>query len=156
MKERRGEHPFGDEGQLILMVLFVIIWISDSFIFHWSMFLHDVVPDYIRMGFLVVSLLITVLLIKSAHFVVSQKLRPDHVIDTGAFHYVRHPLYLGALLAYLGTAVSSMSLLSLAFLIPVFIFYDYIATYEEKLLEEKFGTKYKEYEKRTGKWLPRF
>ncbi len=48
-----------------------------------------------------------------------------------------------------------MSLFSLALLIPVFIFYNYIATYEEKLLEEKFGAAYRDYKKRTGKWLPK-
>jgi protein-S-isoprenylcysteine O-methyltransferase Ste14 len=36
-----------------------------------------------------------------------------------------------------------------------FVFYNYIAGYEEKLLETKFGDSYREYERRTGKWLPR-
>lgn len=140
---------------MILFLIFLVVWISDSFFFHWSTFLHDLVPSYIRMGFLVLALFMTFILIRSGHVVISGKERPNHVVDTGAFHYVRHPIYLGALLAYLGTAISSMSLFSLALLIPIFIFYNYIATYEEKLLERKFGTAYKEYKKRTGKWLPR-
>ena len=31
MKGKNGEHPFGDAGQLILLVLFLILWIADSF-----------------------------------------------------------------------------------------------------------------------------
>ncbi len=155
MKEKNGEHPFGDAGQLILLCLFFVVWVSDTFFLHWSTFLSVLIPRYLRMVFLVLALLSTFLLVRSAHFVVSQKERPNHVVETGAFHYVRHPLYLGSLLAYLGVAISSMSLFSLALLIPVFVFYNYIATYEEKLLEEKFGTTYQDYKKRTGKWLPK-
>jgi protein-S-isoprenylcysteine O-methyltransferase Ste14 len=77
------------------------------------------------------------------------------VVDTGAFYYVRHPIYLAALLAYIGTTLSSMSLFSFGLLIPIFVFYNYIANYEEKLLEARFGYAYLEYKRRTGKWLPR-
>jgi protein-S-isoprenylcysteine O-methyltransferase Ste14 len=55
-------------------------------------------------------------------------------------------LYLAALLGYVGTAISSLSLISFAL---------YIASYEEKLLEARFGEAYREYVRRTGKWLPR-
>ena len=33
-------------------------------------------------------------------------------------------------------------------------FYDYIASYEEKLLEDRFHEDYRNYKKRTGKWVP--
>ncbi len=155
MKEKKGEHPFGDTGQLILLGIFLVVWVNDTFFLHWSTFLSVLIPLYLRMAFLGLALLLTFLLVRSAHFVVSEKERPNYVVDTGAFHYVRHPLYLGSLVAYLGVAISSMSLFSLALLIPIFVFYNYIATYEEKLLEEKFGTAYQDYKKRTGKWLPK-
>lgn len=155
MKEKKGEHPFGDAGQLILLGIFLVVWVSDTFFLHWSTFLSVLIPLYLRMAFLGLALLSTFLLVRSAHFVISQKERPNYVVDTGAFHYVRHPLYLGSLLAYLGVAISSMSLFSLALLIPIFIFYNYISTYEENLLEEKFDKAYKDYKKRTGKWLPK-
>ncbi len=155
MKEKKGEHPFGDAGQVMLLCIFLFVWISDTFFLHWSTFLSVLIPLYLRIAFLGLALLFTFLLVRSAHFVVSQKERPNYIVDTGAFHYVRHPLYLGSLLIYIGLAISSMSLFSLALLIPVFVFYNYIATYEEKLLEEKFGAGYLGYKKRTGKWLPK-
>lgn len=154
MKEKRGEHPLGDAGQLILAVLFLIVWVGDSFFLHWSTFLSVWVPNYVRMTLLAMALLITLILMWKGHVVIIGKERPNYVVDTGPFHYVRHPLYLGALMAYAGTAISSLSLISLALLIPIFFFYNYIAGYEEKLLEVKFGDTYREYEMRTGKWLP--
>jgi protein-S-isoprenylcysteine O-methyltransferase Ste14 len=155
MKERKGEHPFGDAGQLILLAMFLVVWVSDTFYFHWSTFLADWIPHSIRMGLLYALLVMAAILLWTGRFVIMGKERPDYVVDSGPFHYVRHPLYLAALLAYIGTVISSFSLFSLALLIPILVFYNYIASYEEKLLEAKFGEPYKDYEKRTGKWLPK-
>jgi protein-S-isoprenylcysteine O-methyltransferase Ste14 len=77
------------------------------------------------------------------------------VVSTGAFRYVRHPLYLAAILFYLGLAVSTASLFSLALLVVIFLFHNYIAGYEERLMEMKLGEEYVSYKNRTGKWLPR-
>jgi protein-S-isoprenylcysteine O-methyltransferase Ste14 len=155
MKERKGEHPFGDRGQLTMLCLFLIVWGGDTFFLRWSTFLSAWVPQVIRWALLGVAVLAAIILVQTSHFVISEKERPDHVVDTGAFRYVRHPLYLAALLGYLGAAVSSMSLLGFALWIVIFVFYNYIATYEEKLLETKLGDAYRAYEMKTGKWLPR-
>jgi protein-S-isoprenylcysteine O-methyltransferase Ste14 len=48
-----------------------------------------------------------------------------------------------------------MSLFSLVLLVGIFIFHNYIASYEEKLLEGRFGEEYRSYKKKTGKWVPR-
>jgi protein-S-isoprenylcysteine O-methyltransferase Ste14 len=63
-------------------------------------------------------------------------------------------LYSAAILFYLGLAVSTASLFSLALLVVIFLSYNYIATYEERLMEIKFGEDYVSYKKRTGKWVP--
>ena len=106
MKEKNGEHPFGDIGQLILLCLFLGVWIADSFFLRKSTFLSEHFPLYIR-------------------------------------------------LIILGLSVSTASLLSLGMLVVIFVFYNYIASYEEKLLIERFGDEYARYKKRTGKWVPR-
>jgi protein-S-isoprenylcysteine O-methyltransferase Ste14 len=64
-------------------------------------------------------------------------------------------LYLAAILFYLGLAISTASLFSLALLLIIFLFYNYIASYEERLMEIKFGEDYMTYKKTTGKWIPR-
>jgi protein-S-isoprenylcysteine O-methyltransferase Ste14 len=156
MRERNGEHPLGDAGQLILFGLFLVIWILDSFILQRSTFLAHDIPLVIRLVFLGVALFAAVYLLKSGHVVVSGEQRPTTVVSCGAFRYVRHPLYLGGILIYLGLTVSTASLFCLALLVVIALFYNYIAGYEETLLEIKLGQAYIAYQKKTGKWIPHF
>jgi protein-S-isoprenylcysteine O-methyltransferase Ste14 len=155
MKEKSGEHPFGDSGQLILLGVFLVVWVGDSFFLRKSTFLSDSVPLSVRLVILGLALITAMYLFRSGHVVVSHEKRPDGVVVTGAFRYVRHPLYLASILIYLGLTVSTVSLFSLALLVVIFIFHNCIASYEEKLLEKKFGAEYFRYKKRTGKWVPR-
>jgi protein-S-isoprenylcysteine O-methyltransferase Ste14 len=155
MKEKKGEHPFGDTGQLVLLGLFLIAWLADSFFFKKSTFLSDYLPLYVRLPILGLALITALYLFISGHVVVSHEQRPTAVVSTGAFRHVRHPLYLASILSYLGLSVSTISLFSLALLVVIFVFYNYIASYEEKLLDKRFGEGYARYKKRTGKWLPR-
>jgi len=150
-----GEHPLGDVGQLILFVAFIIIWVADSFFLHRSTFLSVFIPVSIRIAVLVILFFIAGCLIKSGHIVVSHKDKPEGVVRTGAFRYIRHPLYLGTILFYLGLVVSTMSVFSFALLVVIFAFYNFIAGYEEKLLEERYDEEYRLYKMKTGKWLPR-
>ena len=154
MKERNGEHPFGDAGQLIFLFLFLVAWVVDSFLLCKSTFLSEHVPLYIRLAIMALSLITAIYLFRSGHVVVSHDNRPTGVVSTGAFRYVRHPLYLGSMLFYLGLVVSTVSLFSLVLLVMIFIFYNHIASYEERLLLEKFGDNYEMYKKKTGKWVP--
>lgn len=154
MKEKNGEHPFGDAGQFILLALFLIVWISDSFFLRTSTFLSDVIPLYIRLVFLGLTLVTAAYLSMSGHGPVCREQRGTKVVSSGAFRYMRHPLYSACLLFYLGLAVSTASIFSLAFFVVIFVFYNYIASYEERLLDEKFGEEYREYKRRTGKWVP--
>jgi len=155
LEEKNGEHPLGDAGQLILLGLFLLIWMGDSFFLHFSTPLAPSLPLALRLGLLGLALAVAFYLFKSAHVVVSHKERPTHLVTTGAFRYVRHPLYLGCLLFYFGLAVATASLVSLALLVGIFLFYNFIAGYEEKLLEAKFGESYTAYQRQTGKWLPK-
>jgi protein-S-isoprenylcysteine O-methyltransferase Ste14 len=154
MKEKKGEHPLGDAGQLILFGLFLVVWILDSFILRRSTFLASTLPLAIRLIILGVALVTAFYLFKSGHVVVTGDQRPTEVVSSGAFRYVRHPLYLGSILVYLGLTVSTASLFCLGLLVVIILFYNYIAGYEEKLLEVKLGKAYVAYQKNTGKWVP--
>jgi protein-S-isoprenylcysteine O-methyltransferase Ste14 len=138
-----------------LLGLFLVVWVVDSFFLRKSTFLSEYVPLYIRLVILGFALITAAFLSISGHVVVSHERRPTGLVSTGAFRYVRHPLYLASILFYLGLAVSMASLFSLALLVVILIFYNYIASYEEKLLEVRLGEDYKSYKKRTGKWVPR-
>jgi protein-S-isoprenylcysteine O-methyltransferase Ste14 len=154
MEEKNGEHPYGDLGQLIFLGLFLLVWVADSFFLHLSTFLSACIPLALRLVVLGGALVTAVYLFKSGHVVISHGKLPTGVVSTGAFRYVRHPLYLGCILFYLGLAVSTASMLALALLVIIGIFYNFLAGYEEKLLEKKFGEEYRQYQHKTGKWLP--
>lgn len=155
MKEKNGEHPAGDTGQLVLLVVFLVTWVGDSFFLHKTTVLSGSIPLLLRLGVMALFLAAAGLLSKSGHVVVSREQRPSTVVSTGAFRYVRHPLYLGSILSYTGVTISTTSLMSLALLVVIFVFYNYIATYEERLLEIRFGEEYRGYKRRTGKWIPK-
>ena len=65
-----------------------------------------------------------------------------------------HPLYLGSILFHLGLAVSTASLFAMAMVVVIFFFYNHIASYEEKILAQRWGEEYRSYKKRTGRWVP--
>jgi len=155
MKEKNGEHPFGDAGQLMLLGAFLAVWAADPFFLHTSTFLSDYLSLWVRLLILGLALTAALLLFKSGHVVVSHEERPKGVMVTGAFRYVRHPLYLASILTYLGLTISTMSIFSFILLVGIFTFHNYIAGYEERLLEKKFGEEYRRYKKRAGKWVPR-
>jgi protein-S-isoprenylcysteine O-methyltransferase Ste14 len=155
MKKKNGEHPLGDAGQLIFLTVFIIVWTTDSFFVHASTFLAVHVPLSLRLVILVLLLIIAVYFLIDGHAVVNHEQRPRAVVSSGAFRYVRHPLYLASILSYLGLTIGTASLASLALLVLIAAFYDYIAGYEEKLLEARFGEAYRRYKSKTGKWVPR-
>jgi len=155
IKQKKGEHPFGHAGQLISLVAFMGAWAADSFFGHWSTFLARFVPLGLRLALLVLCLSLAIALIRSAAAVHHVEGESDHVVTTGAFGHVRHPIYLGVMLVYKGMALATASLLALGVLSCIFFYYNYIAQYEERVLTAHFGQAYGEYKARTPKWVPR-
>ncbi|MBN2400809.1 MAG: isoprenylcysteine carboxylmethyltransferase family protein [Spirochaetes bacterium] len=154
-KDLAGEHPFGDAGQLILFFIFIFIWIFDSFIIKFSQQYFSSVPIYVNLPIGIILFIISFLLAKtSLSIVFGEKRDPPAVISKSVFGLVRHPVYLSALLLYLGLIVSTLSILSFLFIIVIFIFYNYIASHEEKKLIALFGKDYKEYMKKVPRWIP--
>ena len=153
---REGEHPYGDLGQIIILLVFLAIWILDSFVFRYSTFLSPHVPLYLRLILVGLILVLAAYLVRSGHRVVSDEvLSSPRLITDGAFSRVRHLLYLAALLFYLFLIVMTLSLISLLLFMRIFIFYNAIAAYEEKFLEKKFGQDYSYYRKKVSRWIPR-
>ena len=151
-----GEHKFSDIGQLIFLFCFLAIWGMDSFYLHFSTFLTEYIPIYVRapIGGLIL-ILAGYTAFKGLKQVFSEQRDPPEVIKTGVFAYVRHPVYSGAILFYLGMFFFTLSLLTLGFLFIIVFFYDFIASYEEELLIGQFEDDYKNYQKQVRKWLPR-
>jgi protein-S-isoprenylcysteine O-methyltransferase Ste14 len=154
-RELAGEHAFTDIGQLLLYAVFLITWIMDSFIFRYSLFLAVHVPAYIRIPVGIAVLIASTLLALSAHKVLfGEPEGKSGVIATGPFSLVRHPLYLGSWLFSVGLAITTFSASSAAVSLVILIFYSLMARYEERLLLQKFGDEYREYQARVPMFFP--
>ena len=150
-----GEHRISDIGQLFFLISFITIWILDSFVFTYSTFLIQYIPNYVRGILACIILPIAGFIAYKAHDLVFHEVKETPIIIySSVFSYIRHPMYLGAILLYVGLSISTLSLISLGFLVLVVIFYDYIASYEEKLLEQNFGEDYVKYKNKVSKWFP--
>ena len=150
-----GEHRLGDTVQLILLLLFLAVWILDSFVLGFSTFLAESVPRYVRFPVGIILLIFTFFLEKSGlNTVFGRPQETPHVITGGVFSVVRHPIYLGAILGYAGMAFMTLSLASVALLVIIIAFYWYISRYEEKLLTQRFGDAYREYMRKVPMLFP--
>lgn len=150
-----GEYAFGDMGQLILLIIFLVVWIADSFVFKYSIFLNQYVSNYIRIPTAIIVLVISGLLARAGLNTVFGKTREEpQVITAGVFSIVRHPIYFGSILLYLGFILFSLSLLSVLVWILIIVFYYIISRYEEKLLTQRFGSSYEEYKKKVPMLFP--
>jgi protein-S-isoprenylcysteine O-methyltransferase Ste14 len=155
MHRKDGEHPYGDTGQLIILGLFLVVWAEDSFFLHALTFMPDFLSVYIRLVILALMLAVAAYLISSGHKVVNAAEHATGIVSNGAFRYVRHPLYLASILAYAGLSLATASLLSLMMSTVAALFYNYIASYEEEILQRKYGQAYSTYKEQTGKWFPK-
>ena len=151
-----GEHPIGDKGQMVLLIVFLIVWIVDSFILRISIFPARYVSLFIRIPLGLVFVAAAAYYAKEGMRIVFDEVRTDPaVITAGVFGKVRHPVYRGCILFYIGMVIFTFSILSAVLCVVIMIFYHHISKYEERLLLKKFGTEYEEYRRSVPMWIPR-
>jgi isoprenylcysteine carboxyl methyltransferase (ICMT) family protein YpbQ len=81
----------------------------------------------------------------------------DTVNQLGIYSTVRHPLYVGNFLMYLGLAMLTHNIWFVIIYILVFyLYYERIMFAEEQFLRKKFGTQYTEWASKTPAFWPRF
>lgn len=135
-----GEYVWGDFGQVLLLLIFLGVWISDAFFLHYSDGLARSIPGVITFPLGIGMLLISGYLARSSlKIVFGEKRDTPEVIRKGMFGRVRHPIYLGAILLYLGVLILRCSLTAAVIWIGIIVFYHLIARHEEQLLLRKFG-----------------
>jgi protein-S-isoprenylcysteine O-methyltransferase Ste14 len=154
-KDLAGEHRWSDIGQIVLLIIFIIGMISDLFLIKISDPWQETVPWYFRIVVFIPLFLLSGYFAQRAHKKVFQEERKEiMLIQTDVFAIIRHPMYFGSILIYLGFVVLSFSLIALVVFIIVVIFYYYICRYEEKLLIEKLGSEYIKYMKKVPMLIP--
>jgi protein-S-isoprenylcysteine O-methyltransferase Ste14 len=82
----------------------------------------------------------------------TQKDEPE-LVTSGPYHLVRHPIYSGILLAFLGTSLAT-NIYWLSACGVMGVYFVYSATVEEKLLTSSFPTTYPRYRTRTKMLIP--
>lgn len=152
-----GEHPWGDTAQIILLIVFMAVWISDSFILNLTDLSEYYFSYWIKVTLSVIVLICGLTIAKkSSALLFGDKSAGDKVIDQGVFRISRHPLYLSVLIFYLALILFNPTIISLVLFLIIFLFYNRFASYEEELLVERYGDSYREYCKRVARWFPRF
>jgi protein-S-isoprenylcysteine O-methyltransferase Ste14 len=84
-------------------------------------------------------------------------LKQDHeLIRTGPYRTIRHPIYTGILLAFLGNAVEVGQVRGLLGLLIIWLSFYVKARREESFLVQEFGPRFDEHSQHTGMFLPKF
>jgi protein-S-isoprenylcysteine O-methyltransferase Ste14 len=80
----------------------------------------------------------------------------ERLVVTGAYRYVRNPMYVAVLSAIVGQALllGQTVLLGYAALVA-FLVVSFVRLYEEPVLRRKFGEEYEAYRRAVPGWLPR-
>jgi protein-S-isoprenylcysteine O-methyltransferase len=154
--KRLKRNPKSTMIQFVGAFIFYFIWSLDSFIFRFSTFLSIYIPLLVRiiifLGFFIIGCF---LILRAGHIIYHEKENSIKLKKTGIFSYLRHPLYFGILMIYIGFIILTISLISIVLFVVIFFLYNYIANLEEKELEDFFGEEYLEYKKTVSKWFPR-
>ena len=92
------------------------------------------------------------------HIGVISRTRSDRLgplVASGPFALVRNPLYIGNIVLWIGFAVSARLLWLVPVLVAILAFdYHAIVRWEERLLEERQGDRYRAYAAQVPRWVP--
>ena len=133
-----------------IILVFTLLFIFIITIFFKNQFS---IPEYLHnIGFIICAIgmifIIAGIVTLGEYFTTS--IIPKGLVTTGIYSKIRHPMFIGAILVYIGIEVIFQSIIGFLFVIFVLIpFFIYSAIEEEKMLSEKFKEKYTVYKKKT-------
>ena len=150
-----GEHPVGDTYQLIAMLVFIAALILDYILLGFPQRVYQVISLWVRLPVSLTLFAIGGWLALHGIQVVFGEFREKPVMITeGMFGWMRHPIYLGAILIYIAFLTLVPSLLGFIVWLGVLGLYQWLAWHEEKLMLALFGEQYRAYQQRVPMWLP--
>jgi protein-S-isoprenylcysteine O-methyltransferase Ste14 len=160
--EKMANWFFRNRGQLPL-VLFPVLAASIYFNHQTSLsFQQDIIWSWISLAISLLGLYVRILTIGRVPGGTSSRNTKDgqvadHLNSTGMYSIVRHPLYVGNYLMWLGIAIYTRDLSIIVIFSTFFwIMYQNIIFAEEMFLEKKYGDRYKEWSSRTPAFFPNF
>ena len=132
------------------------MWILDTFLLKYTIFLNSYVSLGLRLPFGVAFLVVSGYLARKGLSIVFGEERDNPtVIRKSVFSVVRHPIYLSEILLYCGLLMLSISLAAFVVLLMAIVFLHYISRFEERLLLARFGQEYRNYMQEVPMWIPR-
>lgn len=145
---------------VIFPVLFVALYSTDQL----ERLIGDTAEDYYEIACILISFLGLGVRIFVAGFVPARtsgrntKAQLAEQLNTkGIYSIVRHPLYLGNFLIFLGVAMSvPVWWFILIFLLAFFLYYERIMYAEEAFLREKFDQEFEDWARVTPAFVPNF
>ena len=77
----------------------------------------------------------------------------DKPVTKGVYRYSRNPMFIGFFLVYAGIAIACISWAYMVLTILFILMVNYLSPFEEAITLGHYGKTYKEYMKRTPKWI---
>lgn len=77
------------------------------------------------------------------------------LVRTGPYHWVRHPIYSGLILALVGTAIERRQVRGLIAVVLLYIGFKIKSRIEERTMSSTFGAEYEDYSRTTGAIVPK-
>lgn len=165
IRSRLGLNKSKNKDNGSYFIIFLALWAGFFFSFQiyfreiaGSLFVNSTYPLTAGSLILIIGIIIRAAAIFTLkkQFTFSVTIFEGHkMIDTGIYHYIRHPSYLGQLLISAGFGVVMNNWICICLMvIPVFLALLYRIHVEEKALLEKFGSGYSDYMKKTRGLLP--
>ena len=77
----------------------------------------------------------------------------DKPVTKGVYRYSRNPMFIGFFLVYIGIAIACISWVYMVLTILFICMVQYLSPFEEAITLGHYGKVYKEYMKRTPKWI---
>ena len=156
-----GNFLFKYRGQIPILLFFIVI----PFIYHteYNIFSDKLLKENMTISFLIscIGFFIRIYTVGTTPAGTSGRNRKKQIAkklnQTGLYSIVRHPLYLGNFLIWLGISIYTLNTTFTVFLgFFFFSYYNIIMKTEEKFLEKKFKNEFLLWKKHTPMLFPTF
>ena len=163
-ERREGIDMIGGPAGVALSVSILGYWSSIALYVispPWMSWSILALPAWIRwagvlVGIVCLPFLIWIHRTMGRYYVDRLELRDDHELITGGpFSRIRNPMYLVFLTFAVAMGLVTSYLLNLLFSLITIASMNWLVSQEEEMMLERFGDEYREYTRRTGRFLPR-
>lgn len=151
----------GHSTAVLIASIWVGVFLAQNFMYREPQFSISWQPELVfALGILLMILGVAfrwyAIQILGKFFTVQIATHPEQVVvEKGPYRFIRHPSYTGSLITMFGVGLACTNWLSLVSVLAAgLIGYSYRAYVEEGILTAELGDRYKEYMRRTKRFIP--